>query len=551
MKTKLTLSIAIIFTVFISILFMLPVQAGIVEHGDYKPISMKSSFNAMRGLFSPEEEAYDHICYYVGNHVGDGVVSYEMPGKVLGVDHTIMEYQTYKDGVLIKIEDYFDDTLFYSIDIFDDLSYEIIKDEEINFPYLFHDASAKFERGDNVYILLDDEQIEDYNAFRDISSYSYYYLYGITYTFNEAYIDNDLHVVMGYQNKKSIDEIVADLEIIDVSTTGYEIIDNTYDYLESDIGSYTFTIVAYDTSKNVTLQKVIVDVVDLVKPTIVQKNTIRTRYNNSLDEDAILACFDISDASDIEIELDIENYLNNQNIIGEYECSITVKDHSEYQNEASLDFSIYVIDDVPPLLAYGRIINTDYHTYYTKEDILKLFTAIDEYDGNIRDSIQIEDLDDYENNYMNLGTYQFMVSVQDSSSNKVSVKFNIYVRDYTAPIIKLEQYVILTEKGKPIAKEQIIELFQTLGYSIDGSMMNSECFNLDALDGEYPLEIELETGDIEYDIISTERDMNISFDEPNKDENNINLALILSLSIGGFLLLSIGTMGIIIYKKRH
>ena len=551
MKTKLTLSIAIIFTVFISILFMLPVQAGIVEHGDYKPISMKNSFNAMRGLFSSEEEAYDHISYFVGNHVGDGVVSYEMPGKVLGVDHTIMEYQTYKDGVLIKIEDYFDDTLFYSIDIFEDLSCEIIKDEEINFPYLFHDVSAKFERGDNVYILLDDEQIEDYNAFRDISSYSYYYLYGITYTFNEAYIDNDLHVVMGYQNKKSIDEIVADLEIIDVSTTGYEIIDNTYDYLESAIGSYTFTIVAYDTSKNVTLQKVIVDVVDLVKPTIIQKNTIRTRYNNSLDEDAILACFDISDASDIEIELDIENYLNNQNTIGEYECSITVKDHSEYQNEASLDFSVYVIDDVPPLLAYGRIINTDYHTYYTKEDILKLFTAIDEYDGNIRDSIQIEDLDDYENNYMNLGTYQFMVSVQDSSSNKVSVKFNIYVRDYTAPIIKLEQYVILTEKGKPIAKEQIIELFQTLGYSIDGSMMNSECFSLDALDGEYPLEIELETGDIEHDIISTERDMNISFDEPIKDENNINLALILSLSIGGFLLLSIGTMGIIIYKKRH
>lgn len=551
MKTKLTLSIAIIFTVFISILFMLPVQAGIVEHGDYKPISMKSSFNAMRGLYSSEEEAYDHICYYVGNHVGDGVVSYEMPGKVLGVDHTIMEYQTYKDGVLIKIEDYFDDTLFYSIDIFEDLSCEIMKDEEINFPYLFHDASAKFEKGDNVYILLDDEQIEDYNAFTDISSYSYYYLYGITYTFNEAYIDNDLHVVMGYQNKKSIDEIVADLEIIDVSTTGYEIIDNTYDYLESSIGSYTFTIVAYDDAKNVTLQKVIVDVVDLVKPIIVQKNTIRTRYNNPLDEDAILACFDISDASDIEIKLDIENYLKNQNTIGEYECRITIKDKSEYQNEESLDFSIYVIDDVPPLLAYGRIINTDYHTYYTKEDIIKLFTAIDEYDGNIKDSIQIEDLDDYENNYMNVGTYQFMVSVQDSSANNVSVKFNIYVRDYTAPIIKLEQYVILTEKGKPITKEQIIELFQTLGYSIDGSMMNSECFSLDALDGEYPLEIELETGDIEHDIISTERDMNISFDEPIKDENNINLALILSLSIGGFLLLSIATMGIIIYKKRH
>jgi hypothetical protein len=83
------------------------------------------------------------------------------------------EYQTYKDGVLIKIEDYFDDTLFYCVDIFEDLSYEIIKDEEINFPYLFHDASAKFEKGDNVYILLDDEQIEDYNTFMDISAYSY------------------------------------------------------------------------------------------------------------------------------------------------------------------------------------------------------------------------------------------------------------------------------------------------------------------------------------------------------------------------------------------
>ena len=397
MKTKLTLSIAIIFTVFISILFMLPVQAGIVEHGDYKPISMQSSFNAMRGLYSSEEEAYEHICYYVGNHVGDGVVSYEMPGKVLGVDHTIWEYQTYKDGLLIKIEDYLDDTLFYSVDIFDDLSCEIIKDEEINFPYLFHDASAKFEKGDNVYILLNDEQIVDYNAFTDISCYSYSYLFGITYTFNEAYIDNDLHVVMGYQNKQTIDEIVSDLEIIDVSTTGYEIIDNTYDYQESGVGSYTFTIVAYDDAKNVTLQKVIVDVVDLVKPVIVQKNTIRTRYNNSLDEDAILACFDISDASNIEIKLDIENYLNNKNTVGEYECRITVKDNSEYQNEASLDFSIYVIDDVPPLLAYGRIINTDYHTYYTKEDIVQLFTAIDEYDGNIMDTIQIDESDDYEN----------------------------------------------------------------------------------------------------------------------------------------------------------
>ena len=551
MKTKLTLSIAIIFTVFISILFMLPVQAGIVEHGDYKPISMQSSFNAMRGLYSSEEEAYEHICYYVGNHVGDGVVSYEMPGKVLGVDHTIWEYQTYKDGLLIKIEDYLDDTLFYSVDIFDDLSCEIIKDEEINFPYLFHDASAKFEKGDNVYILLNDEQIVDYNAFTDISCYSYSYLFGITYTFNEAYIDNDLHVVMGYQNKQTIDEIVSDLEIIDVSTTGYEIIDNTYDHQESGVGSYTFTIVAYDDAKNVTLQKVIVDVVDLVKPVIVQKNTIRTRYNNSLDEDAILACFDISDASGIEIKLDIENYLINKNTVGEYECRITVKDNSEYQNEASLDFSIYVIDDVPPLLAYGRIINTDYHTYYTKEDIVNLFTAIDEYDGNIRDSIQIEDLDDYENNYMNIGTYQFMVSVQDSSSNSVSVKFNLYVRDYTAPIIKLERYVILTEKGKPITKEQIVELFQNLGYSMDGSMVNSECFSLDALDGEYPLEIIFETGDIEHDIISTEHDINISFDEPAKNENNINLSLILSLSIGGFLVLSIATMGVIIYKKRH
>jgi hypothetical protein len=217
----------------------------------------------------------------------------------------------------------------------------------------------------------------------------------------------------------------------------------------------------------------------------------------------------------------------------------------------TFDFIITVEDKIPPILAYSKVIHTDYHTRYTIDEIKALFTARDDYDGDVSNSIEVYDLDDYENNYMNLGTYQFMVSVQDSSSNKVSVKFNIYVRDYTAPIIKLEQYVILTEKGKPIAKEQIIELFQTLGYSIDGSMMNSECFSLDALDGEYPLEIELETGDIEHDIISTERDMNISFDEPIKDENNINLALILSLSIGGFLLLSIGTMGIIIYKKRH
>ena len=49
----------------------------------------------------------------------------------------------------------------------------------------------------------------------------------------------------------------------------------------------------------------------------------------------------------------------------------------------------------------------------------------------------------------------------------------------------------------------------------------------------------------------TEKNIPISFDSPKDTKKNINLALILSLSIGGFLLSVILVMGVIVYKKRH
>ena len=532
-------------------LFMVPAHADIVSHGDYKVVSHLSSFNAIKGMYYSDIELYDRYNYYLGRNVNTGVLSAYIYGEIDGNPHYIKENQYYENEFLTKIEYYLDEEIFYRIDLEDEACYTIVLDKEINLGERFNDYTKSFTKVyDQIYIELNGYDLNsDYLYLAQ--TYSFMFLMGMTYTYNPSYIDYDLHAVMSYKNKKTIDELIADLSIVDATTCNYDIVDNTYNYDTSGVGVYSFMLVVYDEAKNVTIQKVIVDVVDLVIPEIHQIKTIKTKYDEILTEEDILSCFSVFDDSGVDITLDINNYLNSPNIVGDYESKITVVDKSDYHNSNTFDFIITVEDKVPPMLAYSKIIHTDYNTSYSLDEIKMLFSARDEYDGDVSDSIELFDLDDYEHNYSTLGAYNFLVTAKDSSENEVSVNFIVYVEDHTAPVFTIEQYVILTEKGEPLKREDIVLLFQSLGYNIDGTSVSSEAFSLDALDGEYELSIDLGNGNIEYDIVTTERVNNISFDIPEVIEEENHLVLILSLSIGGTLLVAIGVMGVIVYKKRH
>jgi hypothetical protein len=317
--------------------------------------------------------------------------------------------------------------MLYSIDFQDEFSYTVLVDKEFNFGEYVNDYRKVLVKEDTpIYIAVNDEDLlEDYLS--DAQAYSFSFLMGLTYTYNESYIDNVLHIVLSYKNKQTMDEILDGLSMIDATNTSYEILDNTYDYETSSIGVYSFMLVIYDEANNVTIQKVFIDVVDLVIPESHQKKSIITKYDEVLTEEDILACFSVFDDSGVDITLDVTDYLISPHIVGDYESKRTAVDKSNYHNVNTFNFIITVEDKIPPILDYSKVIHTDYHTRYTIDEIKALFTARDDYVGDVSNSIEVSDLDDYENNYMNLGAYAFLVSASDSIGNKVSVNFYVFV----------------------------------------------------------------------------------------------------------------------------
>ena len=540
----------VLFSLYFILINSISVNASIVLNGRKEHINNLESFNVLKGIYD-DKDLYQDICNTLGPIIDNGYLTIEMMVSFDNRDYIILEEQEYTNGILTRLTYCFDDWNLFEGQFDSNHDINILSDEDFNIllQYDVYDEVC-YKLNDPYIIKKNNELITDTNILNTIKEYSFRYLYGSTYTYNEAYINNDLHVVMSYLNKKTMDEILDNLTLIDKTDINYEIVDNDYDYIYSGVGHYSFVIIVWDSNQNVTVQKVYVDIVDLTAPAIEQIKTTTFLYNENITLDDILECFYIDDI-DANISIDMTDYLNHIGVVGEYNASITATDNSEYHNQSSLDFIIKIEDKIAPVLAMPSGIHLDYNTKRNIDEIKALFSADDEYDGNVSETITITDLDDYESNYDTLGVYRFNVCAIDNSNNETNATFYIYVEDYTAPVLTIDKYVIITERYRPITKEQIISLFNDLGYNLDGSDINSECFNLDSLDGEYDLEINLNDGSVEYDIITTEKNNPISFEIPDNTKKNINISLVISLAIGGLLLSVILVMVIIVYKKRH
>jgi hypothetical protein len=295
-----------------------------------------------------------------------------------------------------------------------------------------------------------------------------------------------------------------------------------------------------------------VDVYDDIAPAIPNiTEPIETEYSTLLTEEALFELIKPTDDSDIEYTFDLGGYLDTPDVIGDYNCTIIVTD--EIGNSSSKDFILRVVDTHKPKIMFPQTIKTNSNTPLTEDDIMSLLSATDEYDGDLKDNIQLTDVEDYFSNSTVSGAYLFKAYVEDSSGNSFECSFNVVVEDTDFPSIIIDKYIILTERGEPITKEQIWALFESLGTGTQLTSLESECFYIDYLDGEYELEVIKEDGSIEYDVITTnEVNSDISYEVPIKEEKkSVNLSMILILSISSSLVLVCLGMGIVVYKKKH
>ena len=72
-------------------------------------------------------------------------------------------------------------------------------------------------------------------------------------------------------------------------------------------------------------------------------------------------------------------------------------------------------------------------------DILKYFTAIDDIDGDLTDSIVI-DVNQYVGNADIPGSYSMVISVTDAAGNKATHEIIITVKDNIIPLLIIDKY---------------------------------------------------------------------------------------------------------------
>lgn len=154
----------------------------------------------------------------------------------------------------------------------------------------------------------------------------------------------------------------------------------------------------------------------------------------------------ISFNGDKDVDINIRgsrSYHNyNDSIISNFEIIFLDKDKFEFNYDdkkeySDLDyFEIFVSFSKRAAISGEDLVITNVDKPYTTEEIIEYanITAIDEYDGNLTDSITYDDKNYIENKHK-IGTYQIKFSVKNSSNKTTEYILNVQVVDFKAPEI--------------------------------------------------------------------------------------------------------------------
>jgi len=202
---------------------------------------------------------------------------------------------------------------------------------------------------------------------------------------------------------------------------------------------YFVSITAKDSWNNENKKIFEIDVIDDVAPVIVKNNCVISFPYTKLTDDEIKSLITATDEIDGKIindsitYVDLDDYENNYNRIGQYRIKLTAKDCSD--NEASATVTIFVRDtDYPEIDLSGYEIIVPDNITLTKEQLKEY----------LNQSIEIPCEGDYllESEYFNdenpSGTYDLYIILEDGSI--IETKISVMLEDTITPIIKENQF---------------------------------------------------------------------------------------------------------------
>ncbi len=194
------------------------------------------------------------------------------------------------------------------------------------------------------------------------------------------------------------------------------------------IGRYQLLVEATDQSKNKAVYVTEIVVMDQTAPEITQISEIIITNFEPLDLSIYFNAFDQYDLE--ENYMIIDDQFVDYSKIGSYDISVYATDLSD--NTAIFLTKIHLIDITAPVISLSTdtiYLNLGEERYTPLSYILEVS---DNYDEILIDDVSIISTVDI----FNVGKYQLIYTLIDSSLNDIQKIINVYVDDYEAPIIK-------------------------------------------------------------------------------------------------------------------
>jgi len=257
------------------------------------------------------------------------------------------------------------------------------------------------------------------------------------------------------------------------------------------LGTYTLRYNAMDSSGNrgETIERQVI-VRDSTPPIITTEN-ISINIDDSLTYKQVLDRFLANDNYDgdltSKIQLNINEYLNNSDVTGEYTATAKVLDNSG--NETVEMFSIFVEDNIPPNIIGPSAIYKSSNKILGSEFFLQYFEAYDDYDGSLNEKLSISS-DSFTGNANREGLYTITIEVSDESNNITNYDLNITVIDNLEVPLVIGNSKIIIPNNIQLIPEKMISMLK-----------NIELIPNDS----YIIATNLDTYTLNYDVLGTYR----------------------------------------------
>lgn len=146
-----------------------------------------------------------------------------------------------------------------------------------------------------------------------------------------------------------------------------------------------------------------------------------------------------------ELILTIQSHLVNPSMLGIYPVYINVKDSSN--NQSNVTMMVHVVDQIPPSITQKKTIEINVNETIILDNY---FTYKDNYDA-----VFTHEFDDNSVDYTRPGTYSVSLKVTDQSGNQSMIQTYVYIKDMTAPILRLKITEIAVDYQEQLSLEQL------------------------------------------------------------------------------------------------